>query len=235
MFDLIYKNVSASSLGLKIDKRPSFPAAERDVEFIEIPGRSGSLVVDSGTYKDIEVDILFNFVNPDDTEISRVFRDAKKWLSASGGGRLYVSDDTDVFYKVKHVKISDSDRTARIGHKFTATFRLDPFTYLRAGDVPLSLPATLYNPGETAEPVYSIAGDGVCIITLDGVEAVRVNVSGNITIDVPNRIAYRTDTGERSNAAVTGYLKALEIPPGLTAVTLTTGFSGVLVPGWRSV
>ena len=234
MFEISYKGRVSTDLGLRVEKRPAFPAPERNVEYKDIPGRSGSLVIDNGTYKDIEVDIKFNFVNEDETAISRVFRDAKAWLLSGGSGSLTVSDDTDVYYKVKNVSIGDSDRTARIGHSFTATFRLDPYTYYKSGETPISLPAMLYNAHEAAEPVYSITGEGVCTITTTS-GTVTAQVGQNLTIDTANMISYRTDSGVRNNIAITGDLEDLKIPAGMFSISLSSGFTGSIVPRWRAL
>ena len=191
-------------------------------------------MIDKGTYKDIEVDIKFNFVNEDEAAISRVFRYAKAWLLSGGSGSLTVSDDTDVYYKVKNVSIGDSDRTARIGQSFTATFRLDPYTYYKSGETPISLPAMLYNAHETAEPVYSIVGEGVCTITTTS-GMVTAQVGQNLTIDTANMISYRTDSGVRNNIAITGDLEDLKIPAGMFSISLSSGFTGSIVPGWRAL
>ena len=236
MFDVMYNSISGRSLGLRIAERPAFPAPERNKTFTTVPGRSGSLVTDEETYDDIKVKIKFNFVNTDDTAVSRVFRSAKKWLlSDSGDGYLYVTDDSDIFYIVKSVTISDSDRTAKIGHSFTAEFRLDPYTYYRSGQIEITLPATLYNNNELSEPVYKITGDGVCTITTSAGDTVTANVGQNLTIDCKNRMAYRTDSGTRNNTALTGDIADLCIPSGFFTVSVSHGFTAVLIPNWRAL
>ena len=64
-YDIIYKNKSAQSLGVYVKERPSFPVPERDKTFTTIPGRSGSLVTDDGTYSDVTISIKFNFAYRD--------------------------------------------------------------------------------------------------------------------------------------------------------------------------
>ncbi len=233
-YDITYKNISAQSLGVFVKERPSFPVPERNKTFTQIPGRSGSLVIDEGTYNDITVQIKFNFVNEDEDEIGNIFREAKAWLLSSGSGRLESSDDTGVFWLVKNVVITDSERTAKIGHSFTATFRLDPYTYYKSGETPISLPAMLYNAHETAEPVYSIVGEGVCTITTTS-GTVTANIGQNLTIDTANMISYRTDSGVRNNIAITGDLEDLKIPAGLFNISLSSGFTGTVKPNWRAV
>lgn len=233
-YDIIYKNKSAQSLGVYVKERPSFPVPERDKTFTTIPGRSGSLVTDDGTYSDVTISIKFNFVDEDENAIGKVFRAAKAWLLSAGSGRMVVSDDTNVFHIVKDVTITDSDRTAKIGHAFTAKFRLDPYTYLTSGDSEISLPAALYNQYEPCEPVYKIEGEGVCTITTSA-GTVTANIGQNLTIDCANRMSYRTDTGVRNNIALTGDMEDLMIPTGLFNISLSSGFTGTVTPHWRAV
>lgn len=233
-YDITYKNISAQSLGVFVKERPSFPVPERNKTFTQIPGRSGSLVIDEGTYNDITVQIKFNFVNEDEDEIGNIFREAKAWLLSSGSGRLESSDDTGVFWLVKNVVITDSERTAKIGNSFTAEFRLDPYTYLKTGETEISLPAALYNQYEPTEPVYQIAGEGVCTITA-GENTLTLNIGQTVTIDCPNRMIYHTTGGVRNNVALTGDIEDLFIPAGLFNISLSSGFTGTVKPNWRAV
>ena len=52
---LIFGGVDSSEYGIYITGEAVYNAPERDVEFIEVPGRNGSIAMDKGRYKNITV------------------------------------------------------------------------------------------------------------------------------------------------------------------------------------
>lgn len=52
--ELIFNNVDASDLGIRVWSSPSVRIPEKRVETIELPGRNGDVVIDPGVYKNVE-------------------------------------------------------------------------------------------------------------------------------------------------------------------------------------
>lgn len=135
MYDINYNGTAASSYGLKVTTRPNIPVPAPDIELVSIPGRSGTLAIDYGTFGDIEIAVEFNFVCENADAVMGQFSRAKTWLLGSGNRQLRFSDYTGGYYKVKRVVIDTSERTAVIGMKFTAKFLCDPFFNGQSGEV----------------------------------------------------------------------------------------------------
>ena len=55
--DLVFGTFSTSTSGGKYYKTQpiNFPTPEKDIEVYEVPGRSGDLIVDYGSYKNVEI------------------------------------------------------------------------------------------------------------------------------------------------------------------------------------
>ena len=234
MYKAQYNNHDAEDYGLFVVKRPAIPSPVRKVEYTEIPGRSGSLTRDYGTYSNIEISVQFNFMSDDSDTWQASYRQAKKWLKEIGNFELSFSDDPEYFYIVKNVTIDSTERTSlRIGN-FAAKFTCDPYQYFYSGKKEITLPASLYNPDDVAEPTYTITGTGVCTITRGG-SAVILNVESSMTLDCSRRMAYRTGSGEPQNTYVTGDYEDLFLQPGQNDFTITSGFACTIVPNWRSI
>ena len=236
MFEMAFNQTTASSHGLKVETRPSIPAPVMRGDFVQIAGRSGSLLVTDGTYEVITIPVVLNFVswskNPN--ELGAKYREAKAWLM--GSGNLSFSDDMDVFYKVISVAISSYERFRTAG-RIEAEFTCDPFTYFREGETYINIPTsgkTLTNnyPIES-RPLYHITGEGVCSITVNG-KTITANVGQNLWIDCYKMFAYRED-GTLMNTAVSGDLDLLVLKPGDNSVKVSSGFTMEVAPWWRTL
>ena len=82
-------------------------------------------------YKDIEVSISFNFVSKP-SEWENDFRRIKRWIN-SGSEILKFSDDLEVCYKVKRVRIDTPERVLKRLGKFTVIFACSPYVYFSDG------------------------------------------------------------------------------------------------------
>lgn len=211
-------------------RRPSIPAPEERIEEIEIPGRDGVLTISDGIYKQIVIPVEFNFMSRSD-EWSATYRGAKKWLT--GSGKLIFSDDAWCFYKVLYCKITDTERTSRRIGTFTAEFTCDPYTYYADGEKEIQVSGEIYNPGAQCCPVYRITGEGLCTITVNG-NPFQANIGQEIIIDSGLMLAYKND-GTSRNTDVTGDYKDLWLMPGDNTISVTSGFSIFIKPGWREL
>lgn len=229
-YSIAFNGIRCEDCGIQPVTRPNIPAPQRDIEVLEIPGKSGILTKDNQRYGPIEIPVEFNFFSQPD-EWGTVFRNAKRWLS--GSGDLEFSDDPDYFYKVYYVVVSDSEREMKRIGRFTATFTCDPFSYLKDGRREYGISDVLYNPYSTSHPVYKIMGEGVCYLTVNN-KSMRANVGQNLTVDTDRMIAFRED-GTINNIAMSGDYDDLYIKEGDNQISITSGFTLKVIPNWRSI
>ena len=104
MFYIVRNQKSNLEIGIHVKERPKIPAPEFRYEEIEIPGRSGTLIQESGMVDDLKIEVVFNFAAKPDLWMEQ-FREAKKWLLAREDDQLVLSDDLEMFYKVKHTSV----------------------------------------------------------------------------------------------------------------------------------
>ena len=229
MFYIEYNNQKNTDFGVAVTTRPSIPAPEPRGDYVQIAGRDGELLIKDGTYENIVIDVSMNFVRPP-VKIAESYRSLKRWLR--GGGILRMGDDVDVFYKVKQASIVQYARHTKFGSDVTAEFVCDPYTYYDSGLLPIT-GGTIYNPYDTAHPVYKITGEGMCTITAND-KSITANVGQNLTIDTDLLIAYRED-GTLQNTAITGDYDFLWLDYGQNQVSITNDFDLKIIPNWRSL
>ena len=83
------------------------------------------------------------------------------------------------------------------------------------------------------EPIYRIAGEGFCTLTVNGNEFLA-NVGQEIIIDSSRQISYKND-GQMINTDVTGDYKWLWLTPGDNTLSVTDGFAVNITPEWREL
>lgn len=230
-YDILFNNRSCRDFGILPVKRPNVQTPSKEVETIQIPGRSGILIVDHKRYEPIVLNVEFNFAAREE-QWNKIFRSAKRWL-LDGKGRLEFSDDADYFYQVYFVRIEDGEReTRRIG-RFTASFTCDPYMYLKRGLREYDVKEVAFNPYDTAHPIYKIKGEGVCVVSVNGKE-MRANIGQNLTIDTELMMSYREDR-TLQNTVVTGDYENLYLKAGDNTISISKGFGVKVIPNWRSL
>lgn len=234
MYWIEFNGKTNTELGVMVSTRPSVPPPSPRGEYVQIAGRDGSLLVNDvlyGTkdtsYENIQIDVEMNYVRQPH-KVAETFRAVKSWIK--GGGKLKLSDDVSVFYKVKGASITDNSRRTKFGSDIVASFICDPYTYMDSGTEPIAA-GTFNNPFDTSHPIYKITGEGVCTLTVNG-KSIRANVGQNLTIDTDLFLAYRSD-GALRNTALTGDYNDLWLPNGSNTVSITSGFSLSIIPNWR--
>lgn len=229
MFD-IFINFNISCLQEKIvpTKRPNFPAAKKKYNKYTIPGRDGDLYEDTGFYEDIVVPIEFNYIS-DINEWHSCFRRYKKlFLNAK---TIQLSDDAEVYYKVKKVEIGTNERKAKRIGKFEVQITCDPYAYLIAGKEPISINGTITNNYERSMPIYYVYGNGTCYLNVNGTEC-KCNVTDCLIIDVEKQLSYRED-GFLQNSAINQDYDLLHLNEDDNTITISDGFTLKVIPNWR--
>lgn len=228
--DIEYDGKRASDYKIYAKEYPPIPVPVEKVNEFEIPGKNGVLRTKTGKYEEAIIPVEFNYKGKE-SEWYSIWRKTKKWLAVTDS-ILIISDDSDYFYKISRVVLTQNERiTRRIGN-FSASFvSKDGLSYFKYGANEMSVNEAKSNPGIICEPVYKLSGSGVCTLTVNGV-SIKANVSQNLIIDTERMIAYRED-GTLVNTAISGEYEDLYLQPGENTVTVTNGFDCKIIPNWR--
>ncbi|MBB6622572.1 phage tail family protein [Clostridium gasigenes] len=191
-YNIHFNNTSALDLGIYAIKRPNVPIPERNIEEKEIKGRDSSLISDYKTYKNISIDVEFNFLESRD--FLEKCRAISKWLNNIEDYKLNFTDNPSYFFKVKYVKCKDIVRDLKIKGSFTVNFICEPFQYSKDGqdEIILTNNSTLYNPYFiVAKPIVKLWGEGIIKLNLNG-NILEINLGQSIIIDCKLEEAFRT-------------------------------------------
>lgn len=79
-----YKGISSADMGIIITQSPNIGSAERDEEYISVPGKSGDVINDNGRFKNITVSYDVNLLS-DERPLDLMARKIKAWLQGETG------------------------------------------------------------------------------------------------------------------------------------------------------
>lgn len=235
---LIFNGRRSDEFGLFISGNGTFSAPARSVEKVVVPGRSGVLYYDNGTFDNISVKYETAVIH----EMKARSDAIREWLlSSTGYCRLEDTYHPDFFRLARYaggVDFSDFTQYLRAA-KLTMEFDSRPERFLKYGDEPIAVASgsSLWNPTPfTALPVLKMTlsaanasvAIGECKITISG-------ASGDvITLDAETMNATLAN-GNNANAKISMTDHALRLPDGGTTVTYS-GLSNLqITPRWWTI
>lgn len=219
--------------GVRVFRVDTDTAPARDIQAIEIPGRSGDLILDNKKYHNVDMVYTFVFYNGRNSLAEGNVTDTKRrLLSSPGYKRLVDNTYPDEFYmaviKEDFEPVFSPDRNMV---KMTVTFNRKPQRFLTSGntrihgtkDTAATQSETIANPYSTiAQPLFQIYGTGTFkvndqIITISSADEYTM-------IDSEMMDCYKDSVSKNANVTfsnhefpvLTGGTNTLEFGPGIT-------------------
>lgn len=233
-YNVYFNNDDMLNIGIYAVKRPNIPIPERNVDEKELKGRDGTVTTDYGTYKNISIDIEFNFIDIKDF-YERV-RIINKWLNQIKDNKLRVIDNPNYFYKVKYTRYKDIIREYKVKGSFVVSFICDPFQYSYFGqeEIVISNNTIIDNPSYIlAKPIIKVWGIGIVTLYINS-KPLIINLGQNITIDCELKEAFKIVNGNKEfiNTTLTGKYPVLE--EGENTISYTGNITKIsIIPSWR--
>ena len=220
--------------------RPLIPSPKPKFEKFDVYGTSGSYY-DIYGYEDIEYVLTFNYLEEiqDKGSFKTNFRQIKRWLF--NGSRLEFSDESDVYYVIKKVEISDAENDIIEYGKFEVSFTLAPFAYViensplifnMSGD---GIDASFDNISSiNSNPVIVLHGSGSASVFLNEKRLDFVEIIDTIVIDCDLKITYKSANGVNINQAEKqSSSDYFQLIPGINKLVVT-GKNITQVDVWRN-
>lgn len=185
--------VSSRTLGLFCKQLPMFPIAMQSFNNVTVGGRPDNLYQATGHYNDIIVDIEAVLVGLNTDSVI-------EW--AANGEQLVLSNQPTRYVDIKQLMSVEQKRTGNGALEFKLSFRCGPFKHGlgRERIIVTTSPAYFQTVGNIySEPLIVAQGcsDGFSM-TLNGVSFATTGLTGDIYIDVPNRVVYQIVNGVKT-------------------------------------
>lgn len=186
--EIIFDGVSSTTHGFVISNELEFASAQRDIEVIDVPGRSGSILQDNKRYKAVTQPIKLeiqphgsNTIEQQIQDVQSLFRhdfmgyDDFEW--AVDPGYIYQARLLDA----KYTRVSDIRATADMSFEF-APVKLSKDTAYTSVNVIKG--GTVTNDGTVfAYPKWTLKGTGNITLTVGTSNYKFVNITNGIVID----------------------------------------------------
>lgn len=190
----IYFNTNTSlDMHIYLEKYPSIPVANEDYEEVLVEGRSGSLIINKGTYPDKKIPLTFTLLHKD---IYVKFDEIYEWLTNIVDNRL-VCSRKDRCYRVKKVLFGNIEKEFRTIGEFEVTFICEPFSedlYQTVYEITTNNFKFNYDGNAPADTLIKVYGSGNVQLTIDRETMQINNVADYVEID-SNLLQVRNQDG----------------------------------------
>lgn len=229
--ELKFDGVSSNDIGVTVEGFPPSTMPKKDVETQTIPGRSGSLVYDYGTYQ--------NYTQSYTIHWRYVQWDARiaEWLYKRGYKRLEDSFHPDHYRMAYYVGNANVDNRMQVLKRAAINFECKPQWFRKDGDFTIDIttnPQLIVNTGMAAKPLITVKGSSGYIAIGNRRILLSSIPDDGIIIDCDVQDAYSIDKTTNLNSCVT--LLDGDFPvfnPGKNEVSFTVGIESVkIVPRW---
>lgn len=231
MLEFTFKGEKSSQYGVYLRDMPNIPSAEKDMDVIDVPGRSAPLVMDRGNYKAQQIEIEAYVT--DATKLNA----ARGWLT--GTGNMIFSGSSGVAYKVMIAGKVEDEKVGRTVKSRTLQIPCTffPFRYVYPAPAAQEITTsggTITNPGTVfSQPEIKLTGSGDITLVVNGYSIEARSLTDGAIIDC--------ELMETFNLAKTASLNSSfvmdEFPvlrPGANIITWTGSVTKVeITPRWR--
>ncbi len=230
MQDIEFNSVRGSMLQIFAKDLITVPAAEPNMEEINLAGRDGTTYKFDGTYKATVIPIAFKLYRSG--KIDGMI--AGDWLNNGCQPEIQRSEFlmiANFFIKsaMFHLEIMNELQSESETSLLILTLS-DGLQYLLSGQMEYTSHDVEWNPYLECHPVYKITAEGMCTLSVNG-KTMMANVSQNLIIDTDRMIAFRSD-GTLNNTKVSGNYEDLYLKPGQNKIECVGGELSV-IPNWR--
>lgn len=230
---ITFNGVTSTSVNIEVEHQPHYVIAERDFEFVHVPGRNGDFLIDSGSYKNVKQSYDIAFIN-DDLDFFSAAHEVSRWLSSAPGYAVLVDSYDPLYYRLAtyHANTKLTDLLGMAG-RATIEFTCKPQRFLLSGDTATSITTsgtTITNPlDKPSKPQIVVHGSGNGEFMIGNYHVTITGIQEGMTIDsevedcylngatVANAVVFESgypllDTGE-SLVTFNGGISSLDVTP----------------------
>lgn len=235
---VIFNGKPSLDYGIQVEHPPEYQIPAKDYEVIHIPGRNGDLVIDNGSYQNVnrQYQIAFGDLDKDFTGMANA---VAEWLhSASGYARLEDSYEPEYYRMAMFQDEAAVENILQHAGRATIDFNCKPQRFLKSGEESIHLSvngSVLRNPtGFSSLPKITVFGSGKSRLTVGGCVIEIADVSGSIVLDSTIQDAYKGATNRNSDVTATSGFP--ELKPGENIISWGNGITYVeVVPRWWTI
>lgn len=231
---VIFNGISSQDFHIQVEHPPGYEFPERDYDLVHVPGRNGDIVLDKGSYKNVEreYEIAVAAINESfATAANRI----SEWLhSASTYARLEDSYEPEYYRMALYSENNLVSNILQHAGRTTVLFNCKPQRYLKQGEKPVIFKSTgkLRNPTYfNALPIITVKGNGSGVLQVGNYIVNISSIEGSLIIDSEIQDAYNGT--QNQNQYVTLNNGFPQLVSGESQISFTGGITSVeVIPNW---
>lgn len=208
MGEIVFNGISSKEYDIQVEHPPGYQIPERDCDVIHVPGRNGDIVIDKGSYKNVERSYQIA-VGSLDKDFIDLVNPISEWLhSGVGYCRLEDSYEPEYYRLAMFNENVEIDNIEFHGGRTTITFDCKPQRFFKSGDESIVFRA-LKTPMEEKvsnlkSAIDDINSDLPCKITFDNTTMIitKENRVISSSSDIQNQIAFLEKSVLEINASL---------------------------------
>ena len=170
---LTFDNIDSVNYGIFLTKAAVFNTPERRVEKVAIPGRNGDLLIDDGSYENIEVEYSAVLCCDSAEEFASTLGEFRSALASRGAYKKLTGSYNPDEYRLATLieKFEVDPRAYYMAGEFKILFDCKPQRFLVSGDEPQTFYGNGWITNPTpfeALPIIAVTGNG------------RINIAGHV-------------------------------------------------------
>ena len=227
----IFGDVNSSDYGLIVTGVENTESAKRKTKRIVVPGRSGELIQEDGSYENATQKYRVSIVNDYEKNYPAWLNRA---ISLPAYQRLEDSIHPEEFRMAAFTGPTKPKTTG--GNKsgsFVIEFDCQPQRWLKDGEIALRIASgtKLFNAWQPAKPLIHITGVGKGTLAVGSSTVDIEDIKGSMTIDSENQNVYAGAENRNNSVVVTGGFPVLK--SGETMVNYSGGIETIeIIPRW---
>lgn len=235
---VLYKDgVSSLDYNIKVLKTNILSSPQRRIEYIEIPGRDGTLSINHG-WEDFLLELECVLVGDDDRKMTDIAKQAKQFLMEGTNSKLQSSEDMS-FYLLGTIdnKLDINEVLENFSDNFQVIYRCKPFRYATEEETEvITASGGIINTNSECKPKIQVVCNGDITIKINSQTLSLKGVSGNVFVDCDLMDCYKqTSSGVISqNHLMYSFFPKLE--KGVNNISVSSSDNNALVNIiWREV
>lgn len=235
---IIFNGRSSKDYHIQVEHPPGYDFPERDYETVHVPGRNGDLIIDNGSYKNVDRKYEIS-VGSMDRLFPSMARDISAWLhSGAAYSRLEDSYEPEYYRMAAYVEEGNIENLLFHGARVEITFNCKPQRFLKTGDKKKKIKnlEVIKNPTfYDALPIVLVyGGSNVGYVTFENtVINIMKGPKNPIIINSEVQDVYDNDESENRNSDVVLTNGFPVLKPGNNTISYSGDITSVeVIPKW---
>lgn len=231
---VIFNGISSLDYHIQVEHPPEYEFPQKDYEIQHVPGRNGDIVLDTGSYQNVNRTYSIAVGSYSESYTAMANR-ISEWLhSASGYSRLEDSYEPEYYRLAMYEESGNIENLYEHAGRTKISFNCKPQRFHKSGDMPIifNVNGSIRNPtGFAALPIVTVAGSGNGTLRIGDYTLIFSQINGLTIINCEIQDCYYGTDNRNSYVTLNNGFPKLK--PGENEISFSGGITSMeVIPKW---